>query len=134
LLRNDTLQGLAKKENASMASGAQLSVTDLRRSARHPVDCPVIAEHRTRGDIKLHICNLSAHGFMVDATNGDPMPELARGDRTIVRLPVIGRIEAYCIWTTGDRAGFQFERIIRMDDFMTMIEALQPNPRLRRRG
>ena len=52
----------------------------------------------------------------------------------IIRLPVIGRIEAYCIWTTEDRAGFQFERIIRYDDFLAMIEQLQPNPRLRRRG
>ena len=117
-----------------MAGGAQLSVTDMRRSARHPVDYPVIAEHRTRGDIRLHISNVSANGFMVDAGGDDALPELARGDRAIVRLPVIGRIEAYCIWTTEDRAGFQFERIIRYDDFLTMIEQLQPNPRLRRRG
>ena len=112
-----------------MGVGAQLTVTDQRRSTRHPVDHPVIGEHRTRGDMKLHICNLSAHGFMVDGE-----PELERGDRLIVRLPVIGRIEAYCIWTTEDRAGMQFERIIRLDDFVSMIEALQPNPRLRRRG
>jgi hypothetical protein len=106
----------------------------MRRSTRHPVDYPVIAEHRVRGDVKLHICNLSAHGFMVDAVAADTTPALARGDRAIVRLPVIGRIEAYCIWTTEDRAGFQFERIIRHDDFLAMIEQLQPNPRLRRRG
>ena len=112
-----------------MAGGAQLSVPDMRRAARHPVDFPVIGEHRTFGDIKLHICNLSAHGFMVDGA-----PSLARGDRVIIRLPLIGRIEAYCIWTTEDRAGFQFERIIRLDDFMAMIGELQPNPRLRRRG
>lgn len=112
-----------------MAGGAQLSVPDLRRAARHPVDYPVIGEHRSSGDIKLHICNISAHGFMIDGS-----PPLARGDRMIIRLPVIGRIEAYCIWTTEDRAGFQFERIIRVDDFMAMIEELQPNPRLRRRG
>jgi hypothetical protein len=112
-----------------MAGGAQLSVPDMRRAARHPVDHPVIGEHRTQGDIQLHICNLSAHGFMVDGA-----PALARGDRVIIRLPLIGRIEAYCIWTTEDRAGFQFERIIRLDDFMAMIEELQPNPRLRRRG
>lgn len=117
-----------------MAGGAQLSVTDMRRSTRHPVDYPVIAEHRVRGDIKLHICNVSAHGFMVDSITADSDEPLARGDRAIVRLPVIGRIEAYCIWTTGDRAGFQFERIIRYDDFMAMIEQIQPNPRLRRRG
>jgi hypothetical protein len=110
-------------------SGAQLSVTDQRRATRHPVDFPVIGEHRARGDVQLHVCNLSAHGFMVDSS-----PEMARGDRVIIRLPQIGRIEAYCIWTADDRAGFQFERIIRLDDFMNMIEAIQPNPRLRRRG
>lgn len=110
-----------------MSVGAQLSVTDLRRAARHPVDHPVIAEHNERGDVKLHICNLSAHGFMVDDGQG-----LGRSDRVIVRLPVIGRIEAYVIWTRDSRAGFQFERIIRFDDFMLIIDALQPNPRLRR--
>ena len=115
-----------------MAGGAQLSVTELRRSTRHPVDFPVIGEHRTRGDLKMHVCNLSAHGFMVDAEGDKAVPDLARGDRVIIRLPVIGRIEAYVIWTRDDRAGFQFERIIRLDDFMRIIEALQPNPRLRR--
>ena len=116
-----------------MSGGAQLSVTDLRRAARHPVDFPVIGEHRTIGDIRLHIRNLSAHGFMVDAADNSA-PNVELGDRVIVRLPVIGRIEAYCIWTTEDRAGFQFERIIRLDDFVATIEELQPNPRLRRKG
>lgn len=104
-----------------------MSVTDLRRAARHPVDYPVIGEHQQRGDLKLHIANLSAHGFMVDDAQG-----LDRGDRVIVRLPEIGRIEAYVIWVRDKRAGFQFERIIRFDDFMRIIESLQPNPRLRR--
>ena len=104
-----------------------MSVTDLRRAARHPVDYPVIAEHREHGDLKLHICNISAHGFMVDDAR-----QLARGDRVIIRLPVIGRIEAYVIWARDNRAGFQFERIIRLDDFVHMIDTLQPNPKLRR--
>jgi hypothetical protein len=112
-----------------MGHGAQLSVTDMRRSTRHPVNHNVIAEHRQAGDMKLHICNLSAHGFMVDGA-----PALARGDRLIVRLPLVGRIEAYCIWIADERAGFQFERIIRLDDFVAMIRELQPNPALRRRG
>ena len=116
-----------------MAGGAQLSVLDLRRSTRHPVDFPVIGEHRTIGDIKLHVCNLSAHGFMIDMV-GQDAPVLARGDRVIIRLPMIGRIEAYCIWVTEDRAGFQFERILRLDDFTAMIGELQPNSRLRQRG
>lgn len=111
-----------------MSSGANLSVTDLRRAARHPVDFPVIVEHYTHGDVNLHVCNLSAHGFMVDDAD-----KLARGDRVIIRLPVVGRIEAYVIWRRDNRAGFQFERIIRLDDFMMIIDTLQPNPRLRRK-
>ena len=111
-----------------MNAGAQLSVTDLRRAARHPVDHPVIGEHRQLGDVHLHIINLSAHGFMAQGDSG-----LARGERITIRLPVVGRIEAHMIWQTEDRSGFQFERIIRLDDFVALIDALQPNPRLRRR-
>ena len=112
-----------------MGLGAQLSVTDLRRSSRHPVDFRLIAEHRQRGDLHLHIVNLSAHGFM---TQGGDMG-LSRGERVNIRLPHIGRIEAHLIWLSGDRAGFQFERIIRMNEFMGLIDELQPNPRLRNR-
>ncbi|MEN7537158.1 PilZ domain-containing protein [Aurantiacibacter flavus] len=113
-----------------MASGAQLSVTDMRRSTRHPVSYSVIAESFRQGDLKLHIANISSHGFMIDKA----ATSVERGDRMIVRLPVVGRIEAYCIWNVEDRAGFQFERIIRVDDFSKMIKELQPNPALRRRG
>jgi len=109
-------------------TGAQLSVPELRRAARHPVDFPVIAEHRDHGDMALHIANISAHGFMVDNASN-----LSRGERVIIRLPEIGRIEAYVIWVRDERAGFQFERIIRLDDFMRVIDVLQPNPRLRNR-
>lgn len=110
-----------------MSAGANLSVTDMRRAARHPVDFPVIAEHFAQGDLNLHVSNLSAHGFMVDDAEN-----LSRGERVIIRLPVVGRIEAYVIWVRDNRAGFQFERIIRIDDFVAMIDTLQPNPRLRR--
>lgn len=110
-----------------MTSGANLSVTDLRRAARHPVAFPAIVEHFVHGDLSLHVCNVSAHGFMIDNAE-----RLARGDRVIIRLPVVGRIEAYVIWTRDNRAGFQFERIIRLDDFVAIIDQLQPNPRLRR--
>lgn len=104
-----------------------MSVTDLRQAARHPVDYPVIAEHRAHGDMRLHIANISAQGFMVDGS-----PDLKRGDRVLLRLPEVGRIEAYVIWVRDERAGLQFERIIRLDDFTAMIDTLQPNPRLRR--
>ena len=106
--------------------GAQLSVTDLRRAARHPVDYRVIGEHRLHGDMLMHVVNISANGFM---TNGE-LP-LGRGERVTIRLPAVGRIEAFVIWNNGERAGFQFERILRLDDFMKTIDALQPNPKLR---
>lgn len=111
-----------------MAAGAQLSVTDMRRAARHPVDHPVIGEHRQMGDVELQIVNISPHGFMAKCQHG-----LGRGERISLRLPVIGRIEAHMIWGVDERSGFQFERIIRLDDFLALIDALQPNPRLRRR-
>ncbi|MCX7285622.1 MAG: PilZ domain-containing protein [Novosphingobium sp.] len=107
-----------------MRGGAQLSVTDLRRSTRHPVNLPVIGEHRSRGDIMLHLANISTTGFL--ATEID---DLGRGERLTVRLPVIGRIEAFIVWVDGTRAGFQFERIIRVDEFAKMIRALQVNPK-----
>lgn len=111
-----------------MGAGAQLSVTDLRRSTRHPVDFRVIGEHRQLGDVQLHIVNLSAHGFMVQGELG-----LGRGERLNIRLPEIGRIEAHLIWASGERSGFQFERIIRANEFIALIDTLQPNPRLRAR-
>ena len=104
-----------------MNKGANLSVLDQRRAARHAVDHPTIAEHRKLGDIKTHIVNISDNGFM---TEGD-MP-IGKGERIIVRLPVVGRIEAHLIWTVGGRCGFQLERVIRLDEFMDMVETLNP--------
>jgi len=109
-----------------MAPGAQLSVTELRRSTRHPVHARIAAEHRRLGEFFIEMANISAHGFM---SSGALL--LGRGERITVRLPVAGRIEAHVIWNTGERAGFQFERIIRLDDFSGMMEAIQPNARLR---
>jgi len=111
-----------------MTAGAQLTVTDMRRAARHPAEHKVIAEHRRLGDVHLNIVNVSAQGFMAQGVVG-----LERGDRVVMRLPVVGRIEAHLIWSHEGRAGFQFERIIRLDDFTKLVDAVQPNPRLRAR-
>ena len=110
-----------------MTAGAQLSVPDMRRATRHPVDYSVIAEHRERGDIPMHVVNISAQGFMIDNA-----ADMDRGDRVLIRLPHIGRIEAYCMWARDVRAGFQFERLLRNDSFNAIIEALQPTTALRR--
>lgn len=77
--------------------------------------------------MNIDILNISAHGFMAGGALA-----MGRGERLTVRLPRAGRIEAHLIWSDNDRAGFQFERIIRMEEFNAMIESLQPNPRLRR--
>lgn len=106
-----------------MSRGAKLAVVEQRRAARHAVSHPTIAEHRHLGDIKTHIVNISANGFM---TEGD-MP-LAKGERITVRLPVIGRIEAHLIWSLGGRAGFQLERVIRLNEFNQMIDQLGASP------
>lgn len=110
-----------------MPGGAQLSVTDMRSSVRCPVNYATTGEHLTRGEIKLHVCNISNQGFMVDGCT-----EVERGHRVIIRLPALGRIEGCCIWTHEDRAGFQFERIIRPNEYAEMIEAMQPRVRRRR--
>ncbi len=112
-----------------MQAKAQLCVTDMRRATRCPVDYATTGDHLGRGEIEMHLCNISTHGFMLDRVAG-----LARGDRVVVRLPVIGRLEGCCAWTIDERAGFQFERILRPDDFAAMLLAMQPNKRLRRRA
>lgn len=112
-----------------MGSGAQLSVVDQRRSIRHPIDFPVLGQHRDDGDVAMHLCNISPHGFMIDDADS-----FTRGARVLLRLPLVGRIEAHCLWTKDRRAGFQFERIIRPDEFATMLGQMQPNPALRPRG
>ena len=108
--------------------GAQLSVTDMRRAMRHPIDHAIIGEHRKLGDVPLRIINISLHGFMT----AEELP-LGRGERIVIALPVIGRIEAHLIWSSQQRTGFQFERILRTEDFDAAITLLQPNPQLRPR-
>lgn len=102
-----------------MAQALQDSDLDLRRAARHRADHKVIAESRTHGDRNIHIVNVSAHGFMIDNN-----PGYERGERVELRLPIIGRIEALVIWTVENRAGFQFERVLRLPDFLALLDVI----------
>jgi hypothetical protein len=106
-----------------MVGGAPLPATDWRRTTRHPVDYRVIGEHRQRGDVMLHIVNLSPNGFMVEGAC-----ELGKGERVTIRLPGVKRIEAFLVWNQGERAGFQFERILPVDDLRNAVNALQAKP------
>ena len=81
----------------------------------------MIAQHPRLGEIGLSITNISASGFMAAG-----VPMLRKGDRVAMRLPVIGWIEAHLVWISGERAGFQFERLIRVDDFIDLLAALEP--------
>ncbi|AXB80702.1 PilZ domain-containing protein [Novosphingobium sp. P6W] len=109
-----------------MRGRPRLTVTDVRQGTRHPVDHKAAAEHSRLGEVVLHVVNVSAQGFMIRGELA-----LERGERIEVQLPLIGRIEAHLVWSHDDRAGFQFERLIRPDDFSKLVDTLQPNPRLR---
>lgn len=107
--------------------GAHWSHPHRHRTARHTVDLPVIAEHRRLGDLAMQIVNISVEGFRGEgdfATDG--ASALGRGERIIVRLPVVGRIESCLVWTSAGRGGFHFERPIRHDDFARLLKILQP--------
>ncbi len=92
---------------------------DLRRATRFPVDFDTICETRKDGEFSGKITNVSAHGCQL-------VHEVAliKGDRVVVRLPVAGRIEAFLIWSHSGRSGFEFERVIRPDDFMAMLDKM----------
>ena len=98
---------------------------DLRRAARHRASNTAIAESKQHGDTKLHIVNVSAQGFIIDNNE-----KFERGDRIELRLPAIGRIEAYLIWARDERAGFQFERVVRLPNFLALLDEI--SPRLKR--
>ncbi len=107
-----------------MAQAAPTNDMDLRRAARHRADFKVIAESKRHGDQTIHIVNDSAHGFMIDDNS-----VFERGDRVELRLPVVGRLEALIIWTVENRAGFQFERVVRLPDFLAMLDHIGPKLR-----
>lgn len=107
-----------------MAQAVPNSDLDLRRAARHRADHKVLAESKLHGDQHIHIVNVSAHGFMIDDN-----PGFERGERVELRLPIIGRIEALAIWTVEKRAGFQFERVLRLPDFLGLLDVITPKLR-----
>jgi hypothetical protein len=107
-----------------MAQAVPNPYLDFRIAARHRANHTVIAESKLRGDTQIHIINVSAHGFMIDDN-----PGFERGERVELRLPVIGRIEALVIWTSDNRAGFQFERVLRLPHFLELLKVISPKLR-----
>jgi hypothetical protein len=105
-----------------MAQALQNSDMNSRRAARHSTNHKLIAESRRHGDQYIHIVNISAYGFMIDNN-----PGYERGERIELRLPIIGRIEALVIWTVAQRAGLQFERVLRFPDFLVLLDEIGDN-------
>jgi len=103
----------------NMAQALQNADMNLRRATRHRTDHKLIAESRRHGDQYVHIVNISAHGFMIDNN-----PGYERGERVELKLPIVGRIEALVIWTVAQRAGLQFERVLRFPDFLVLLDEI----------
>ncbi len=91
--------------------------SDQRRAARHRADFNSITESRKYGDVPVHVINISAHGFMIDNNE-----KLQRGDRITIRLPEAGHVESLVLWAIDNRAGLQFERVIRVPEFLAMLD------------
>lgn len=103
-----------------MPSAAGQPIPDPRRATRFPVDFETICENRKDGEFTAKLTNVSAIGCQIVHDDID----IQKGDRIVVRLPVAGRIEAFLVWSHNGRSGFEFERVIRADDFMEMIEKI----------
>jgi len=102
-----------------MPSAAGQPTPYPRRATRFPVDYSTICESRKDGEFDVKMTNVSAHGCQIVHE-----VSLIKGDRIVVRLPVAGRIEAFLIWSHNGRSGFEFERVIRPDEFMEMIDKI----------
>lgn len=96
------------------------ALAEFRRSGRCTLNRPVPAEHRRVGEFQIHLLNVSAHGFMARG-----IFKFSAGERLSVRLPGVGWIEAHLVWMDASRAGFEFERLIRPDEFTKMCQSLQ---------
>ena len=91
--------------------------SDFRLASRHPTNYDAPFAHRRLGEGKINVSNISAQGCMID-----DCPDLQRGERIEIRLPVVGRLDCHVVWQRDNRAGLHFERILRLDDFMALLK------------
>jgi hypothetical protein len=93
--------------------------SDMRRASRFPVDYLTLFEAANGREFHAKLMNISARGFMMSEQT-----EMEKGDRIFIRLPHVGRIEAFLIWSHEGRSGFEFERVIRESDFYQLIDTI----------
>ncbi|WP_121115373.1 PilZ domain-containing protein [Croceibacterium ferulae] len=115
------LSSSTSSESLIMPYGAQLTIIDLRAAIRHRVDFDVVGQF-VKDDTKrtYRVRDLSSNGALIG-----PVTNLKSGERLVLLFPGIGAIEAHCIWTDNQLAGFQFERPLQMDELMIVSDALQ---------
>lgn len=101
-------------------------LSDLRNTMRIRVDYPMLSESRQHGEIILILDNLSPHGLMVRGSH-----PLLLGERLIFHIPGLGRIEGHMLWQRDNRTGFQFERIVQMNELEAIVAAILPHYRKR---
>lgn len=99
---------------------AKLSITEMRRSSRLAVNHTAPGIHPIIGAVLLAIENISAVGFKVRARNG-----IGPGDRLLINLPRLGRLQALCISTKNQQARFLFDSPIPSGQFEPMIASMK---------
>ncbi len=93
--------------------------SDHRLASRHPTAYDAHFAQRRLGEGKVRVSNISAQGCMISGS-----PELQRGERIEIALPVVGRLDCHVVWQVDERAGLHFERILRLNDFMALLKVV----------
>ncbi|HWU01881.1 MAG TPA: PilZ domain-containing protein [Novosphingobium sp.] len=102
---------------------SRLPAGERRVDQRHKVQFRTEGETRDGTTLSFEIANISRQGFM-----GVAPWTIDRGDRLLIRLPVLGQIEAFLAWVLDERAGFQFERLISPIDFERLLTVMTFGP------
>ena len=82
-------------------------------------------QHRAKGvrvdgdEVLLLIVNMSAGGLMARCG-----ASFAIGEQVAVTLPVVGAVPAEVRWCLGGRAGFQFDQMIPLADYLNLLAAV----------
>lgn len=99
-----------------MRTHAQLTTSEMRDEIRVPIHGALAGQHRVLGEVRLALGDVSTLGFLVHSRAG-----IERGDQVLVDLPVIGQVEALCIWTRYQEAGFSFALPVPTDVLEHML-------------
>jgi hypothetical protein len=98
---------------------AHYSGIDQRLAPRSDVYCRVSFILPDGRQEMCTIVNISADGLLMRYERG-----LEIGDLAIFKMPIIGRIAGRTVWSLGGKTGVQFDKMIPVSDYMSMLNAL----------